>query len=562
MDFKKLLSTDISKQLLENENFSQIKLTGDMLETPSESSLGDIALPCFQFAKTLRKSPQIIASELFNFLKSPDYISEIKVAGGYLNFYLNKNFFAKIICEEIFEKQDSSMFNKKEETVIVEYSSPNIAKPFHVGHLCSTLICDSLSKIYKELGYNIVRINYLGDYGTQFGKLIAAYNHWGNEKNLQENPFDELFKIYVKFHEESEKDPSLVEEGRMYFKRLEDGCEKEIALWQRFKDFSLEKFNKLYNRLGAQFDSYDGESFYSDKMDVAINTLKEKNLLTLSDGAQVVDLSEENMPPCIILKADGATIYATRDIAAAIYRKKAYDFSKMIYVVGIPQSLHFKQFFKVLNKMGYDWSNDCVHVGFAHVKFADGKMSTRTGQVILLDDVLDEAVKRSREKISETYIEANLIDKTSEIIGIGALKYAFLKAGREKDITFSWDETLDFNGNSGPYVQYSYARAKSILNKTNFLSPNKIKIDCDEEFELVKNLSLFKDTVIEAAERNEPSVITRYVYNLAKSFNRFYNTCEVIGYKNQSSRLSIVYAFSIIVKKSLYLLGIETPEKM
>ncbi|MEG0457355.1 MAG: arginine--tRNA ligase, partial [Oscillospiraceae bacterium] len=366
----------------------------------------------------------------------------------------------------------------------------------------------------------------------------------------------------VKFHEESEKDPSLVEEGRMYFKRLEDGCEKEIALWQRFKDFSLEKFNKLYNRLGAQFDSYDGESFYSDKMDVAINTLKEKNLLTLSDGAQVVDLSEENMPPCIILKADGATIYATRDIAAAIYRKKAYDFSKMIYVVGIPQSLHFKQFFKVLNKMGYDWSNDCVHVGFAHVKFADGKMSTRTGQVILLDDVLDEAVKRSREKISETYIEANLIDKTSEIIGIGALKYAFLKAGREKDITFSWDETLDFNGNSGPYVQYSYARAKSILNKTNFLSPNKIKIDCDEEFELVKNLSLFKDTVIEAAERNEPSVITRYVYNLAKSFNRFYNTCEVIGYKNQSSRLSIVYAFSIIVKKSLYLLGIETPEKM
>lgn len=553
MNFKQELSVRLNKAL------GQKLITEYDIEVPPEKHLGDFALPCFKLSKTLKKSPMQIASLLEQKFDKPDFISNVSIVNGYFNFHIDRNIFCNHILNNISTRKNN---HKKGETIIIEFSSPNIAKPFHVGHLCSTVIGDSLARIYDKLGYNVIKINYLGDYGTQFGKLISAYKRWVDLEKLNENPIAELFRIYVKFHEEAKKYPDLEAEGRMYFKKLEQGEPDEMMLWKKFKELSMNGFSKIYERLNVQFDSFDGESFYSDKMDAIVSELETKGLLTLSEGAQVVDLSNYNMPPSIILKSDGATIYATRDITAAIYRKNKYNFDKCLYVVGTPQALHFQQVFKILNLMGYEWSNNCHHIGFAHVRFVDGKMSTREGNVVFLEDVLDEAVNRVKVKMENSFSKGDDINYKSEKIGIGAVKFAFLKAQREKEMAFSWDETLDFNGESGPYIQYSYVRAKSILSKINIVD-NNIRADYSlEEEQLLKTIYNFDSVLLEAKEKNEPAVIAKYSYLLSKHFNKFYNACPVAGSEFENQRGKIVELFSKTISECLYLLGIEIVENM
>ena len=540
------------------------------LETPPDSKMGDQAFPCFILAKTMRKAPPVIASELAASFESDEYIKKAEALGGYLNFFYNRETFTKSVISEISEKKDSYGTSDMGEgkTVLVEFSSPNIAKPFHIGHLFSTAVGNSLEKIYRHLGYKTVKINHLGDWGTQFGKLISAYKRWGNREIIEKDPINELLKIYVKFHEEAEKNPALDDEAREYFKLLEENDPETTALWKYFKDVSLVEFNRVYDRLGVSFDSYAGESFYSDKMQEVVDILAEKGLLTESEGAQVVDLSEKNMPPCIILKSDGATIYATRDISAALYRKRTYDFYKNIYVVGTPQALHFNQIFSVIKKAGYDWGDDCVHVGFGLVKFPDKKLSTRHGDVIFLEDVLNESVAKTMEIISKNSPDMENKEEASEKIGIGAVLYTFLKNSREKDIVFSWDSMLDFEGESAPYVQYGYARAKSILRKNTlgYENPDFSKTVSDDEYALLTQLAAYGDAVADAAEKNEPFYINRYVTNLARAFNKFYNSCPIlkdgIDEETKKARLAIVEATSVVIKSALSLLGIDTVESM
>ena len=438
------------------------------VETPPEQKLGDLAFPCFVLAKTLRKAPPMIAAELAEKFSNDEHLAKAEAVGGYLNFFYNRAEFTENIINEVTQKgEDYGKLNIGEgKTVLVEYSSPNIAKPFHIGHLFSTAIGNSLERIFARLGYKTVSINHLGDWGTQFGKLICAYKRWGEKEVIEKDPINELLKIYVKFHEEAEKNPELEEEAREYFKKLEDGEEETTALWQNFRDLSLVEFNRVYDMLGVKFDSYAGESFYSDKMTEVVEILREKQLLTESNGAQVVDLSELDIPPCIILKSDGATIYATRDIAAALYRHRTYNFEKNIYVVGTPQKLHFEQIFAVMTKADWEWAKDCVHVGFGLVKFPDKKLSTRHGDVVFLEDVLKESVNKTMEIISANSPDMENKEEVAEKIGIGAVLYTFLKNSREKDIVFSWDSMLDFEGESAPYVQYSYARGRSILRRS------------------------------------------------------------------------------------------------
>lgn len=540
------------------------------LETPPEKKMGDLAFPCFLLAKTMRKAPPIIAKELAEKLTTDEYIEKTEAVGGYLNFFFNKKLFTEKVIADISEKKEnygkSDMGSGK--TVLVEFSSPNIAKPFHIGHLFSTAVGNSLERIYKHLGYDTVKINHLGDWGTQFGKLISAYKRWGDKEVIEKDPINELLKIYVKFHEEAEKEPSLDDEAREYFKLLEENDPETTALWQYFRDVSLIEFNKVYDRLGVSFDSYAGESFYSDKMQEVVDILSEKKLLTESEGAMVVNLEDENMPPCIILKSDGATIYATRDIAAALYRHRTYDFFKNIYVVGSPQALHFKQIFSVINRAGFDWSKGCVHVGFGLVKFPDKKLSTRHGDVIFLEDVLNESVNKTLEIITNNNPDMENKEVVAEKIGIGAILYTFLKNSREKDIVFSWDSMLDFEGESAPYVQYSYARAKSILRKNtlDFTSADFSKTVSEDEYALITQLNAFSDAVKDAADKNEPFYINRYVTGLARCFNKFYNSCPIlkddVDVETKKARLAIVEATSYVIKTALSLLGIDTVESM
>lgn len=553
------------------------KLTGLELETvlgaveiPPEKKMGDLAFPCFVLAKTLRKAPPIIAKELSEAFSGDEYIERAEAVGGYLNFFYDKAAFARdIVSKVLTEGEDYGKSSKGEgKTVLVEYSSPNIAKPFHIGHLFSTAVGNSLARIYKALGYNTVRLNHLGDWGTQFGKLICAYKMWGDDELIEKDAIGELLKIYVRFHQEAEKNPALEDEAREYFKRLEDGEEFETTLWQKFRDLSLKEFKRVYDMLGVEFDSYAGESFYSDKMDEVVELLREKNLLTESDGAQVVDLSEQNIPPCIILKSDGATIYATRDIAAALYRYRTYDFYKSIYVVGTPQSLHFQQIFSVIKKAGWDWGEGMAHVNFGLVKFPDKKLSTRNGDVVLLEDVLNESIQKTLEIISENSPEMENKEEVAEKVGIGAILYAFLKNSREKDIVFSWDSMLDFEGESAPYVQYSYARGKSILRRGNM----EIKdvdysvLVSEEENTLISQLNGFAEAISDAADKNEPFYINRYVTNLARQFNKFYVACPIlkedVPENVKLARLALVQAVCIVIKSALNLLGIETVESM
>jgi len=563
MDFKKYISDEIAKNAeIEGEKAYAL------LEVPPDTNMGDYAFPCFQLAKTMRKAPPLIAKELVDKINKGTVIEKVEAVGGYLNFFLDKKGYIQSTVEEVLAKGVSYGATNlgQGRNVIVEYSSPNIAKPFHVGHLCSTVIGNSLYKIYKYLGYNVERINHLGDWGTQFGKLISAWKRWGDEEQLQKTPIKELLRIYVKFHDEAEKEPSMEDEAREYFKKLEDGDEEAVALWKRFRDMSLLEFNKIYGMLDIQFDSLAGESFYSDKMDEVVAILDSKGLLEESQNARVVNLEAENMPPCIIVKSDGASIYATRDLAAAIYRKRTYDFDKCIYVVGTPQALHFKQIFTVLKKAGFDWADNCSHVGFGLVKFADKKLSTRSGDVIFLEDVLMESVKKTRSIIEEN--NSNLEDKdaVAETVGVGAIVYSFLKNGRERDMVFSWEDILDFEGESGPYVQYTYARGKSILRKAGGV-PEKADLRLlgePEEFQLAKLLEGFKDAVLDAAAKKEPSMVTRQVTAVARAFNKFYNSCPVLIAEGElkNARLQLTAATLDIIEAGLSLLGIKVVEKM
>ena len=561
MDYKKLIAESISSALeIEAEDVLR------SIEIPPKQEMGDFAFPCFQLAKKLRKAPNMIAADLKEKLDIPE-IERVEVLGPYVNFFLNKSIYLEGVVQKVLEDQadyGSSEFGE-DKTVIVEYSSPNIAKPFHVGHLFTTVIGNSLSRIFKFQGFHTERINHLGDWGTQFGKLISGYERWVDKEKLQKSPIEELNRIYVRFHEEAEKDPSLDDEARQHFKNLEDGKEYEYNLWKEFRELSLMVFERVYRELGVEFDSYAGESFYGDKMDEVVDILEEKGILTESNGAKVVMLDDYNMPPTIIKKADGATIYATRDLAAAIYRKRTYDFHKNIYVVGTPQALHFKQVFKTLSLAGFEWADDCVHVGFGLVKFPGKMMSSRKGDVVLLDDLLKEAVVTAEKIIHDK--NPNLADKenVARKVGIGAIIFTYLKNSREKDIIFNWDEILSFDGETGPYVQYTYARAKSILRKNEKPEQADLTLlSTQEEFELSKTLEGFGNAVKVAMEKYEPSVITRYVLQVAKDFNKFYNNCQINSAEAElkKARLQLVEATTIVIRNALELLGIETVEEM
>lgn len=546
-------------------------IIANAVETPPDEKLGDLAFPCFPLAKVMRKAPNVIAAELAKIFETDEYIEKTDAVGGYLNFFYNRTLFMNSTVNAAMKAGDrwgsSDIGNGK--TVLVEYSSPNIAKPFHIGHLFSTAVGNSLARIYKFLGYNVQSLNHLGDWGTQFGKLISAYKRWGDAKIIEKDPINELLKIYVKFHEEAETHPELEDEAREYFKKLEDGDDETTKLWSYFRELSLLEFKRVYDMLGVSFDSYNGEAFYSDKMGEVVTMLRDAGLLTESEGAQVVDLSDMNIPPCIILKSDGATIYATRDIAAALYRHRTYNFDKNIYVVGLPQSLHFKQIFETMRRAGWEWSKDCIHVGFGLVKLPGKNMSTRHGDVVFLEDVLNESIAKTRSIIESNGSNVSDIDDVSKKIGIGAVLYTFLKNSREKDIVFSWDTMLDFDGESAPYCMYGYARGKSILRRADGIDYKNADMSgavSDDAYTLCKLINGFGDAVKDAAEKNEPFYINRYVTSVVKAFNKFYNTNPImrdeIDEETKKARLAIVDATCTVIKSALNLLGIDVVESM
>lgn len=563
MDYKKIVAT----RLKENIDLDLDKIES-LIEIPPKSDMGDFAFPCFQLAKVMKKAPNMIAKDIADVINK-DGFEKVESLGPYINFFMDKVKFSESIVNEILSEKDSYGSSKigDGKRYLVEYSSPNIAKPFHVGHLFTTAIGNALYKMLKFEGYDTVRINHLGDWGTQFGKLISAYKRWGNEEAIEKSPITELLRIYVKFHDEAEKNPSLEDEGRMYFKKLEEGDNEAVELWKRFKDLSLKEFNNIYSILGVDFDSWAGESFYNDKMDIVVKELEEKNVLTDSNGAKVVMLDEYNMPPCIVVKSDGASIYATRDLAAAMYRKKHYNFDKCIYVVGKDQILHFKQVFKILELAGHTWAKDCVHIPFGLVKFADRKLSTRKGNVVLLEELLKEAVAKTLETINVKNPELKEKEMVAKKIGIGAVLFTYLKNSREKDIVFDWDEMLSFEGETGPYVQYSYARAKSILRKAEGINGDAdfSKLTSKEEFELTKVLEGFNKAILLAIDRLEPSVVTRYTIEVAKAFNKFYNAHSVLNLEDTGlkvARLKLIEATAQVIKNSLNLIGINVVEEM
>ena len=563
MNYKKLIAERI-KTIVDLE----VEKIEELVEIPPKSDMGDYAFPCFQLAKVMRKAPNMISADIVEQI-SKEGFEKVEALGPYVNFFLDKSLFTKAVVEEVIAKGDKYGSGNEGEgkKVVVEFSSPNIAKPFHVGHLFTTAIGNSLYKILNFDGYSTTRINHLGDWGTQFGKLISAYKRWGDEEALEKDPIKELLRIYVKFYYEAKEDPALDDEGRMYFKRLEDGCEEELALWNRFKDLSLKEFNKIYEILGVDFDSWAGESFYNDKMNEVVSFLEEKNVLTESNGAKVVMLEDYNMPPCIVVKSDGASIYATRDLAAAMYRKKHYNFDKCIYVVGKDQILHFKQVFKTLELAGEEWAKDCVHIPFGVVKFADKKLSTRKGDVVLLEDLLNGAVDNARELINEKNPNLANKEEVAKKIGIGAIVFTYLKNSREKDITFNWEEMLSFEGETAPYVQYAYARANSIMRRAGEINvePDFTKLTSKEEFELAKILDNFHKNILLAIDKLEPSIITRYAIDVAKAFNKFYNAHTVLNVEDEglkSARLELIKAAAQVIKNALALIAVEVVEEM
>ena len=560
MDYKKYVA-----EKLNIEGLSKEELYG-FIETPPNTEMGDYALPCFKLAKIMHRPPVKIAEDLATAFTADEYISSCTAVNGYLNFKINRSGFAFSLLDEILKAGDNygSANIGAGKTVCIDYSSINIAKPFHIGHLSTTVIGSALCKIFRFLGYKVVGINHLGDYGTQFGKLIVAYKRWSSEEAVIKDRLKELTRIYVKYHDEAKLDPSMDDEARRYFKLIEDGDAESNKLFELFKKITLEEVEKIYKLLNVTFDSYAGESFYNDKMSPIVDELKEKGLIKVSDGASIVDLEEYGMPPCLILKSDGSTLYATRDIAAAVYRKNTYDFDKCLYVVAYQQNLHFKQFFKVLELMGKDWAKDMVHVAYGMVSLESGSMSTRSGNVVLLEDVLNTTIEKAYKVIEEKNPNLPDKDKIAKSVGTGAVIFGALCNNKIKDIVFSYDRVLSFEGETCPYVQYTVARCNSVINKCGEAGNyDGVEMNADE-YEVISVLGRFSDVVKSAAEKYEPSLVTRYCLDLATVFNKFYIGCKIAceDEKVRNFRLAITKAVKITLTNALTLLGIDTVEQM
>lgn len=564
---KELLSKVIAKYL-EQYDWLQIK---ECIEVPSNEDLGDFSLPCFIFAKGMKKSPMTIAEELKEALtleKEEIGIEKLEVVKGYLNIFMNKSFYIKMILNEANKEQFGTSTEGVGKTICMDYSSPNIAKNFHVGHLRTTIIGNSLYKIYDKLGYKVVRINHLGDWGTQFGKLIVAYLKWSSKEAVEANGIDELLRIYVKFNEEAKANPHLQDEARSWFLKMEQGDREALTIWEWFKQISLVEFEQIYQMLGVEFDYNLGECFYMDKVPSLVKELKEKNLLKESQGANIIPLELFNMAPCLITKKDGSSIYHSRDLAAILYRKQVFHFEKCVYVTGLEQSLHFAQIFKVIELMGYDWASALVHVPYGLVRLGGAKLSTRNGTIIYAQDILKEAVNRSKEIIEQKNPALQNQEEIAKRVGIGAIIFHDLYNQRIKSVDFTWEDVLDFDGATGPYVQYTYVRAKSILRKVGEeaiiegVDPSLLTEDIS--YSLVKVIAQYPEVIKEAATRYEPSVIARYTIVLASSFNRFYHDCKIVHEKEEikHARLIVVHLTQKILKDALMLLGISCPEEM
>ncbi len=560
MDYKKYIASKLNIADVTEEEIALL------IVTPPDTSLGDYALPCFKFAKLMRKSPVMIAEELASTYATDENITKVIAVNGYLNFTVNrtamvKNTLNKILLEG--EKYGASNVGNGK-TVCIDYSSINIAKPFHIGHLSTTVIGGALYRIYKFLGYNTIGINHLGDYGTQFGKLIYAYKAWGDKQEVEKGRIKELTRLYVKYHEESEKNPAMDDEARAYFKKIEQGDSECVELFKWFKELTLVDVEKVYKELDVHFDSYNGESFYNDKMDGVINELQQKGLLQESEGAKIVNLDDYNMPPCLILRSDGASLYATRDLAAAYYRKNTYDFYKCLYVVAYQQNLHFKQLFKVLELLDKPWAKDMVHVAFGMVSLEEGTMSTRKGNVVLLEDVINKCNEKAYQIINDKNPDLEDKQEVAKAVGTGAVIFGALSNSRIKDIVFSYDKVLNFDGETGPYCQYTYARCASLLKKAGEVGSYVYNSLLPQEYDLVATLDKFPQVVLTASEKNEPSMVTRYAVEVASCFNKFYFDCKILGEEEniKNFRLNLVKATKIVIKNALSLLGIKTPEKM
>ncbi|MCD8055195.1 MAG: arginine--tRNA ligase [Clostridiales bacterium] len=560
------------------EAFPALSVTADeiykSLEYPPDKSMGDISFPCFKFSRTLRCAPNKIAAAVSEKIESSgalDGTSSVSVAGGYVNFTISADFLGGELLPEILAAGADYGRSREGEgkTVVIDYSSPNVAKPFHIGHLGTTVIGHSIKLLHQFCGYNCVGINHLGDWGTQFGKMIVAYRLWGDREKIEAGGIDELVALYVKFHEEAERDPSLDARAREEFHKLETGDAENLELWQWFKGVSLKEYGVTYRQLGIEFDSWNGESFYTDKMPAEVEKLREKGLLKLDDGASIVDLSEYNMPPCLILKSDGSTLYPTRDIAAAVYRAETYHFDKCIYVTSAGQSLHFAQWFRVVELMGYPWYDRLVHVPYGTVSIGGEKLATRTGNVILLKDLFALAIEKVSDIITEKNPSLSGEEKseTAEAVGVGAIVFYYLSSGRIRDINFNIDDALNFEGNTGPYAMYTYARTCSVMRKAEAeeISPSGGSIENDEERSLILTLSRFGEAVSAALDEYEPSHVTRYILDLCADFNRFYHDCPILtadDEKTASFRVGLTAAAGNVLKSALSLICLKTPEKI
>ena len=562
MNNKELIASELAKVI---DSLDQDAIL-NLLEQPKSSDLGDIAFPAFSLAKVERKAPQAIAADIAEKIDQSAF-EKVVATGPYVNFFLDKSKISDQVIKSVIEA--GADYGQQDEghgqNITIDLSSPNIAKPFSVGHLRSTVIGDALSNIFRKMGYNTIKINHLGDWGKQFGLLMVAYKKWGNKEAVETNPIDELLKLYVRINAEIENDPKLDEEGRLWFKKLEDGDPEATELWQWFRDESLVEFNRIYKLLGVEFDSLNGEAFYNDKMDEAVQILEEKGLLKESKGASIVELDDVNLPPAMIKKSDGATLYITRDIATAIYRARTYNFVKNIYAVGQEQSNHFRQLKAVLKKMGFEWSDDMIHVDFGLVTKNRQKLSTRKGNIILLEPTLQEAISRAKAQIEEKNPELENKEEVAHAVGVGAVKFYDLKTDRRNGYDFDLEAMVSFEGETGPYVQYAYARIQSILRKANFTPSTDAtySLSDPESWEIIKLLQDFSRVVKRAAENYDPSLIAKYAINLAQAFNKYYAHTRILDESpERDSRLALSYSTAVVLKEALRLLGVDAPEKM